>query len=147
VNAKYVVGLVVIIAFGIWGTSSFFKSTVQYVSIAEAAKSDRTIQVMGKIDFDQVRYDQDDSQLEFVIYDAEAESKGTADHLKVVYSGTVPGNFEQATSVVLKGQSNDDGDFEASQMLVKCPSKYQGDGSEYQDGDKHEGSGSESEGA
>jgi cytochrome c-type biogenesis protein CcmE len=47
-----------------------------------------------------------------------------------------PGNFEQATSVVLKGKTEGDR-FVADQMLVKCPSKYQGDGTEYQDLEKH----------
>ena len=46
--------------------------------------------------------------------------------MNVVYHGIVPGNFDQATSVVLKGKA--DGDyFVADQMLVKCPSKYQGE--------------------
>jgi len=51
----------------------------------------------------------------------------------------VPGNFDQATSVVLKGKPDNDGRFVAEQMLVKCPSKYQGEGGEeLQDLKKHE---------
>ena len=38
--------------------------------------------------------------------------------------------------MVLKGKSNGE-EFVADQMLVKCPSKYQGEGDEYQDIDKH----------
>ena len=93
---------------------------------------------MGKIDFDAVNYNNDNSRLEFAIYDAEAETPVGAERLPVVYYGVVPGNFDQATSVVLKGKS-EDGTFVADQMLVKCPSKYQGEGGEeYQDMRKHD---------
>lgn len=138
-NLKYIIGTAVIVVALVWGASAFFKSTVQYVSIEQAAMSARTVQVMGKIDFDRVNYNQDDSRLEFAIYDAEAESVHGARHLPVVYYGVVPGNFDQATSVVLKGKPDQSGTFVAEQMLIKCPSKYQGeDGSEYQDVKKHD---------
>jgi cytochrome c-type biogenesis protein CcmE len=37
----------------------------------------------------------------------------------------VPGNFEQATQVVVRGKQSSEG-FIADKLLVKCPSKYQG---------------------
>lgn len=137
-KAKYIIGSIVIVLFLIWGTSAFLKTTIRYVSIEQARRATKTVQVMGKIDFDAVHYNAEDSRLEFAIYDAEAESKETAQRMKVVYYGVVPGNFDQATSVVLKGKSEGD-TFVAEQMLVKCPSKYQGEeGREYQDIRKHE---------
>ncbi len=137
-KAKYIIGGVIIVLFLIWGTSAFLKTTLRYVSIEEARRSERTVQVLGKIDFDELYYDTDSSRLEFAVYDPEAADKHHAQRMKVVYYGVVPGNFEQATSVVLKGRS--DGEiFVAQQMLVKCPSKYQGEGEqEYQDIRKHE---------
>jgi cytochrome c-type biogenesis protein CcmE len=44
--------------------------------------------------------------------------------LKVVYNGTIPNNFETATSVVVTGQYKD-GYFHAKDILTKCPSKYE----------------------
>ena len=141
-KAKYFIGGAIIILFIIWSATAFIQTTVQYVSIAEARTADHTVQVMGKIDFDKVNYDAEKSRLEFVVYDADAPSKEGAATLDVVFSGVVPGNFDQATSVVLKGKT--DGDkFVAHQMLVKCPSKYQGEGEEYQDAGKHKGPGAE----
>jgi len=138
VKAKYIIGALIVVAFVIWGASAFLKTTIQYVSIDTAKHADRTVQVMGKIDFDQVNYNSDESRLEFAVYDAEAADKTQAEHMKVVYYGVVPGNFDQATSVVLKGKPVGD-EFVADQMLVKCPSKYQGEGgNEYQDMKKHE---------
>ena len=45
--------------------------------------------------------------------------------MKILYNGVKPGNFEQATEIVAIGQYQNGG-FEADQLLVKCPSKYQG---------------------
>jgi cytochrome c-type biogenesis protein CcmE len=137
-TAKYIIGGIVIIVFMIWGASAFVTSTIQYVSIEEASRASSMVQVMGKIDFDVVNFNDDLGRLEFAVYDAEAESKEGASRIDVVYYGVVPGNFDQATSVVLKGQPGEEG-FVADQMLVKCPSKYQGEGGEeYQDVKNHE---------
>lgn len=135
-KAKYIIGGIIIIVFMIWGATSFVKTTIQYVSIEQARTSNKIVQVMGKIDFDTKDYDAENSRLAFAIYDAEAEEIETAEKMNVVYFGVVPGNFDQATSVVLKGKS-DGSQFVADQMLVKCPSKYQGEGDEFQDIDKH----------
>ena len=141
-KAKYIMGGVIIAVFLIWGAMAFVNTTIQYVSLQEAAGSTRTVQVMGKIDFDRVNYNTDASRLEFEVYDAEADDMLSADRLPVIYYGVVPGNFDQATSVVLKGKPDNDGRFVAEQMLVKCPSKYQGEGGEeYQDLKKHEEAG------
>jgi cytochrome c-type biogenesis protein CcmE len=116
------------------------QTTVQYVSIEKARTSELTVQVMGKIDFDLVNFNAEQQRLEFAIYDAEATNEATAERMPVMYHGVVPGNFEQATSVVLKGKSSN-GIFLAEQMLVKCPSKYQGEGaSDFQDIQKHQDS-------
>ena len=44
--------------------------------------------------------------------------------MKVVFDGTIPNNFETATSVVVTGRY-EDGYFHAKEILTKCPSKYQ----------------------
>jgi cytochrome c-type biogenesis protein CcmE len=137
-KAKYIIGGIIIVAFLVWGTSAFLTTTVQYVSLDKAASATNTVQVMGKVDFDVVNYNSEQSQLEFTIYDPEAADPATAERLPVIYHGVVPGNFDQAKSVVLKGKA-EDGVFVADQMLVKCPSKYQGEGSEeYQDMRRHD---------
>lgn len=136
-KAKYLIGGVIIAVFLVWGTSAFLKTTIRYVSIEEARSSKTTVQVMGRIDFADAHYDTDKSRLEFAIYDPEASDKPSAERMKVIYYGVIPGNFEQATSVVLKGKSRGD-TFVAEQMLVKCPSKYQGkEGDQYQNVRKH----------
>ncbi len=137
-KAKYIIGAIIIVVFLAWGASAFLKTTVQYVSLDEAIKSHRTVQVMGKIDFAAVSYNSDKKRLEFAVFDAEAKDTVAAPRMPVMYYGVVPGNFDQAKSVVLKGKT-ENGVFVAEQMLVKCPSKYQGEGGqEYQDATKHD---------
>ncbi|MEW6195262.1 MAG: cytochrome c maturation protein CcmE [Bacteroidota bacterium] len=45
--------------------------------------------------------------------------------MRVMYHGTMPNNFESSTSVVVTGKYQD-GIFHATDILTKCPSKYQG---------------------
>jgi hypothetical protein len=49
----------------------------------------------------------------------------------------VPGNFDQATSVVLKGKPDSSGQFVAEQIFGRAL-KYQGQAGEYQDMKKHD---------
>jgi len=44
--------------------------------------------------------------------------------MKVMYNGAMPNNFESCTSVVVTGKYHD-GAFHATDILTKCPSKYQ----------------------
>ena len=90
-KAKYIIGAAVIVIFLVWGASAFMNTTVQYVSIEEAAMSNRTVQVMGKIDFDAVNYNSENSRLEFAVYDAEATDPHAAGRLDVVYYGVARG--------------------------------------------------------
>ena len=124
-KAKYIIGAAIVLVFIVWGASAFLKTTVKYVSFDEAKKATRTVQVVGRIDFDDVTYDTDNNRLVFSIYELESESAVASDKLKIVYYGVVPGNFEQATSVMIRGKPGPEG-FVAEKLLVKCPSKYQG---------------------
>jgi cytochrome c-type biogenesis protein CcmE len=123
VKAKYIVGIIIIAVFAGWGATSFMTTTISYVSIDEVTKTDGTVQLMGKIDFDAVDYDAENSRLVFEVTGLEDHTRNK--RLTIVYTGVVPGNFDQATSVVAKGHYQD-GVFLADQLLVKCPSKYQG---------------------
>ncbi len=124
-KAKYIIGIIIIVVFGIWGASAFLNTTIQYVSVAEAKVSQKTVQVAGFVDFDEVNYDMDNQRLVFTLIDPENPDASTAERMRVYYYGVVPGNFEQATSVMVQGRPGGDG-FVADKLFVKCPSKYQG---------------------
>jgi len=47
-----------------------------------------------------------------------------ANELPVSYAGGVPDAFKDGADVVLQGRLTPSGNFEASSLLTKCPSKY-----------------------
>jgi len=120
VKRKWIVGAVIIVLAAVWLFSSFNDSLTAYVSFDEAKSRDKRVQVIGTIVKEDVNYDSDSLRLVFRMLD------DGGDDLTVVYAGSMPGNFDQATTVVCKGKYVD-GRFEADELLLKCPSKYQGE--------------------
>jgi cytochrome c-type biogenesis protein CcmE len=123
-KAKYIIGSVIIVLFGVWGASAFLKTTVKYVTFAEAKATGNIVQVSGRVDFSQVRYDAEGKRLEFVMIEPDSLHTGVENRMKVIYQGIIPGNFEQATSVMVRGRVHGE-EFVAEKLYVKCPSKYQ----------------------
>ena len=115
----YAVGGVLVVAFLAYGTTSFKSNLTPYVSFAEAASSARKVQVAGGLVENSTKYLDESQELRFTI----VEENG--DTMVVHYDGVKPGNFEEAVQIVVVGMF-DDGVFQAEQLLVKCPSKYQG---------------------
>jgi cytochrome c-type biogenesis protein CcmE len=117
-NIKLVLAAVLLaVAVGI-GVTSFQKSVTPYISFAEARHTAGLVQVNGVLADKNYVMKPDEQFLEFRLKDARSEV------MDVKYRGVIPGNFDQAVSVVAIGRYQGD-HFEAEQLLVKCPSKYQ----------------------
>ena len=117
-NVKVVLALA-LLAVGIAvGITSFKKSVTPYISFAEARTSAGVVQVNGVLADKNYVAKTEEQYLEFKLKDAHGQV------MPVVYRGVIPGNFDQATSIVAIGRYSGD-HFEAEQLLVKCPSKYQ----------------------
>jgi len=115
-KAKYIFGIVIIVAFIIWAGISFDKTLTPYVSIAEAKSRDTVVQVKGQR-ADNGTFDTEKNLFTFRLVDEQGEQ------ITVVFDGAKPGNFEQASEVVCVGRY-ENGSFKAKEILVKCPSKY-----------------------
>lgn len=115
----YSVGGILIVAFLAYGATSFKSNLTPYVSFEEAQKSPRKVQVAGGLVPDSTKYMEEDEVLRFGIVEEGGEI------MTVLYEGIKPGNFEEATQIVAIGTYSG-GAFHADQLLVKCPSKYQG---------------------
>lgn len=126
-KAKYVIGIAVILGAAVFGATAFQGSVTPYVNFAEAKESGDRCQIMGDIIHEKTLYETSSQLLLFTIQDEQGIP------LEVSYKGIMPGNFEQATSVVAKGRF-DGQRFAADELLVKCPSKYQG--GEVEDGSR-----------
>ena len=118
-KTKYIIGITIIVIFAVFGAMSFKKTLTPYVSFEEARSSGANVQVIGEVVFSEVEYDLDSHQLRFPILDE------TGQRMMVTYGGAKPANFEQAEEVVVIGRYENES-FKADQLLVKCPSKYQG---------------------
>lgn len=118
-NLKVGIALILLaVAIGV-GVTSFKKTVTPYIGFAEArVASSGFVQVNGTLASKDYVLKAEEQYLSFSLKD----EKG--DVLPVVYRGTIPGNFDQAVSIVAIGAYKGD-HFEADQLLVKCPSKYQ----------------------
>ncbi len=117
-NAKVIAALVLLVIAGGFGVSSFKKSMTPYVSFGEARKASGMVQVNGVLANKNYVLKQDEQYLQFDLKDSQGEV------MTVEYRGTIPGNFDQAVSIVAIGHYHEQR-FQADQLLVKCPSKYQ----------------------
>jgi len=115
----YAVGAVLVVAFLAYGTTSFKSNLTPYVSFEEASRSGKKVQVAGGLVENSTEYIDASEELQFDMVDEDGNT------MTVHYNGVKPGNFEEAVQIVAVG-SYSDGVFHAEQLLVKCPSKYQG---------------------
>lgn len=117
-NIKVLIALVLLAgAVGV-GVTSFKKTMTPYIGFAEARQNAGLVQVNGTLASKDYVLKEKEQYLKFSLKD----TKG--DVMPVEYRGVIPGNFDQAVSIVAIGEYKGD-HFEASQLLVKCPSKYQ----------------------
>ena len=77
------------------------------------------MQVMGIIEADSLQRS-DDGSIGFTLTDGSAS-------IEVTYRGVPPQSLEQGGDVVVVGSLTEAGAIEASQIMVKCPSKYEGE--------------------
>ena len=117
---KYIIGLLIAVVFLTLAILSFDESRVEYADLSKAQESGKTVQIIGKrVEAKQWNYDTQNDLLQFFIED----EKGNVS--EVSYNGAPPNNFDIAPSLVVKGKFEDN-IFIASQILTKCPSKYEG---------------------
>jgi cytochrome c-type biogenesis protein CcmE len=118
---SYIVGGVVIAAAMAMAMYSFQSTLTAYVTVGEAKASKRHVQVAGIIVKGTDRYDLNSNNLIFTL-----QEDGGAE-MVVEYDGPRPGNFDDATKVVAIGRYEAKKQvFEARELLVKCPTKYEG---------------------
>jgi len=117
-NLKIILAVVLLAAAAAAGVTSFKKTMTPYIGFAEARSASGLVQVNGKLADKNYVLKPQEQFLSFKLRDEHGEV------MPVEYRGVIPGNFDQAVSVVAIGKYEGD-HFEAQQLLVKCPSKYQ----------------------
>ncbi|MEW6062334.1 MAG: cytochrome c maturation protein CcmE [Bacteroidota bacterium] len=121
-KAKIIAGVIIIIAALVFGAMTFIDSNIEYTDFAKAEALAKKVQVKGKwVAEKETKFDAANSQ--FIFYMVDDNNR----ECKVVLDGGKPNNFEIASEIVAKGRFKD-GYFHANEVLTKCPSKYEGDG-------------------
>ena len=116
-------GLVVAVALVYLVFSAASEGAAYYVTIVELetqASLDRTVRVAGTVIGDSIVWNPRDLELTFQV----ADDGGV---LPVTYKGPRPDMFQDGAEAVLEGKRLPDGSFEARTILLKCPSKYEGE--------------------
>ena len=103
------------LAAGVGLTAGFVNNASPYVTVKEAAPGQK-VHVVGKIVPNTLKQNTLQREVLFTLND----DSGT---MPVRYTGPPQSNLASATQVVVIG-SRKDGVFEATHMIVKCPSKY-----------------------
>jgi cytochrome c-type biogenesis protein CcmE len=125
-SVKYWVGaLLVVGALGYLALSGAQENMVNYLTIAEVKASTDTeaatgVRVAGRVKPGSI----DPSIPREVVFTV----AGEGDSLRARYRGVVPDTFKDGAEVVLEGKLNGRGEFEATTLLAKCPSKYEAQG-------------------
>ncbi|MCL6097683.1 MAG: cytochrome c maturation protein CcmE [Bacteroidetes bacterium] len=117
---KYMFGGAIIVVFLGIMIYLFTQTNVQYESsFVKVMESNKTIKATGSwVKERNYQIDKTNNLFSFYMKDTQGNL------LKVVYHGAIPNNFESSTSVVVTGKYQN-GAFQATDILTKCPSKYQ----------------------
>ena len=123
-SIKFVLGgIVVAVVIGVLIATSFSGSTSEYLSVAEVKalgpEQARNSRVAGAIVPDSVEWSTRDLHLTFAISD-------DTGNLAISYHGPQPDMLVDAVEAVVVGKYDPGSQvFEAEELLMKCPSKYE----------------------
>lgn len=123
-NAKLLVaGGVLLAAVGFLVFNAMGSSMAYFVTVTELQTSGKDLtgkqlRVGGNVEPGSISRDGFGEELRFTVTD------GTHT-LPVVYHGTVPDIFKEDVEVVVEGTLRPDGTLEASNVLTKCPSRFE----------------------
>jgi cytochrome c-type biogenesis protein CcmE len=121
---RYLIGgliLVIVVAYLLY--LSFGSSVSYYVTVSEffdrgTELYDTSIRVAGKIADSPVDWNPEDLELRFTITEG-------GDNMEVIYQGTKPSAFKAGSDILVEGEYHSDGILRATQLILKCPSKYE----------------------
>ncbi len=119
-KSKYIFGGVIILVFFFLMGYLFTQTDIKYENdFSKIMNSNHTIKATGAwVKNKNYQIDKVNNVFSFYLVDNYGKE------IKVVYNGTIPNNFESCTSVVVTGKYKN-GQFVASDILTKCPSKYE----------------------
>ena len=117
VSGVIVIVLILVLAFVGGNTAA---TTLSIAEAAENPQAGQKVQVSGNVVQDSFSTSND--VLTFKIYDPEGDP---ATQLEVRYDGAASSTFGNDVTAICTGKINDAGVLECSELVTKCPSKYE----------------------
>jgi cytochrome c-type biogenesis protein CcmE len=115
-------GAIIVLAVGYLIVSSVGGSTAYYLTVEEVkakGPSERTVRVAGNVIGETIEWNVKELMLRFNITDASGS-------LAVIYHGPRPDMLKDDAEAIVEGRYIEGGSFDANNLLLKCPSKYEG---------------------
>lgn len=132
-NIKFIAGGLLLLAFVAFlgvqivqatrTTGAYFMTVGELKTRATSLQGQR-VRVNGNVVQGTENWQPQAMTLKFSIQD----EQGAA--LPVVFNGPRPDNFQRAASAIVEGELLPDGSFQAENLLLKCPSRYEEEPSE-----------------
>jgi cytochrome c-type biogenesis protein CcmE len=118
---KYLLGFSIIAIFLVIAIFSLVDTDIDYADFSQAKeKAGKKVQVKGQWVREQgSSYDINRNEFAFILKDQNLKEE------RVVFKGSKLNNFEIASHLVVTGKYENN-NFYASEILTKCPSKYEG---------------------
>jgi len=117
---RYIIGIALGLVFIVVAIFSYNSNSIEYSNFTPAKSSGKKVQVIGSW-VKEKSSDYNSEKNIFTFYMNDKEHK----EAKVIFSGSKPNNFALAQYFVVTGKFQGN-DFIASDILTKCPSKYEG---------------------
>jgi cytochrome c-type biogenesis protein CcmE len=120
-NRRYLIGAIIIVIFLGIAFFSLVKTDIEYADFTQAKqKAGKKVQVKGQWVRDRgSNYYINNNEFIFFLKDQNQQE------VKVIFKGSKPNNFDIASHIIATGKFEGDS-FYASEILTKCPSKYEG---------------------
>jgi cytochrome c-type biogenesis protein CcmE len=107
---------------GIASNAAYFL-TVDELYAKGDSMVDRTVRVSGWVDAETIDFNNRDLILQFDV------TSETGERMHVVFNGPKPDQMREGAEAIIEGQYNGS-EFNANELLLKCPSRYEEDGIE-----------------
>jgi cytochrome c-type biogenesis protein CcmE len=123
-QTRFIVGgLIIVLVIGYLIVTSIQGSAAPYLTVSELQSRgpsiyERNVRVTGVIQGESIDWNAQDLVLKFEISDE-------GGRLPVVYKGLRPDMFQDGAEAVVEGRYTEGGVFEAHNLVLKCPSKYE----------------------
>jgi cytochrome c-type biogenesis protein CcmE len=111
---------IIVIAIAIAVVITTYSNSSSYGNFADARSTESELHVVGQLNKGKALYydaTKDANYFSFYMKDNNGQE------CKVIFTGSKPQDFERSEQLVLTGKMKG-GEFHASKILMKCPSKY-----------------------